>query len=42
MSIKIKIKLLFDESRRRAAKLLNLEPQDIDNVCPSQGGTKFY
>jgi hypothetical protein len=38
----IKIKLSFNESRRRAAKLLNLNPEDIDNVCPSEGGTKFY
>jgi hypothetical protein len=38
----IKIKFSFDELRRRAAKLLNVAPMDIDNVCPSEGGTKFY
>lgn len=38
----IKIKFSFDELRRRAAKLLDLDPENIDNVCPSEGGTKFY
>lgn len=38
----IKIKFPFDELRRRAAKLLDVSPIDIDNVCPSEGGTKFY
>lgn len=38
----IKIKFSFDELRRRAAKLLDVSPMDIDNVCPSEGGTKFY
>ena len=28
--------------RRRAAKMLEVSPKDIDNVCPSEGGTKFY
>ena len=38
----IKIKSSFDELRRRAAKMLEVSPKDIDNVCPSEGGTKFY
>jgi hypothetical protein len=38
----IKIKFSFDELRRRAAKMLDVSPRDIDNVCPSEGGTKFY
>ncbi len=38
----IKIKFSFDELRRRAAKMLDVSPMDIDNVCPSEGGTKFY
>jgi hypothetical protein len=38
----IKIKFSFDELRRRAAKMLDVHPKDIDNVCPSEGGTKFY
>lgn len=38
----IKIKFSFDELRRRAAKMLNVSPMDIDNVCPSEGGTNFY
>jgi hypothetical protein len=38
----IKIKFSFDELRRRAAKMLECSPMDIDNVCPSEGGTKFY
>ena len=40
MSIKIKFSL--DELRRRSAKMLNVSHLDIDNVCPSEGGTKFY
>ncbi len=38
----IKIKFSFDELRRRAAKMFDVSPMDIDNVCPSEGGTKFY
>lgn len=38
----IKIKFSFDELRRRAAKMLDVHPSCIDNVCPSEGGTKFY
>jgi hypothetical protein len=38
----IKIKFSFDELRRRAAKMLDVHPSYIDNVCPSGGGTKFY
>jgi hypothetical protein len=38
----IKIKFSFDELRRRAAKMLDVHPNYIDNVCPSEGGTKFY
>ena len=38
----IKIKFSFDELRRRAAKMLEVHPSYIDNVCPSEGGTKFY
>lgn len=38
----IKIKFSFDELRRRAAKMLDVSPMAIDNVCPSEGGTKFY
>lgn len=38
----IKIKFSFDELRRRAAKMLDVSPMDINNVCPSEGGTKFY
>ena len=34
----IKIKFSFDELRRRAAKMLEVSPMDIDNVCPSEGG----
>ena len=34
----IKIKFSFDELRRRAAKMLEVSPKDIDNVCPSEGG----
>ncbi len=38
----IKIKFSFNELRRRAAKLLDIPLVDIDSVCPSEGGTKFY
>ena len=39
----IKIKFSFDELRRRAAKMLHInDMRSIDNVCPSEGGTKFY
>ena len=38
----IKIKFSFDELRRRAAKMLDVPLMDIDSVCPSEGGTKFY
>lgn len=39
----IKIKFSFDELRRRAAKMLHINDMRlIDNVCPSEGGTKFY
>jgi hypothetical protein len=38
----IKIKFSFDDLRRRAAKMLDVHPSYIDNVCASEGGTKFY
>ena len=38
----IKIRFSFDELRRRAAKILKVSVTDIDSVCPSEGGTKFY
>jgi hypothetical protein len=38
----IKIKFSQNDLKRRAAKLLELDPREIWSVCPTEGGTKFF